>query len=84
MSIPAADRGTVSFSNGLHTIPRSEIAMSTSAITPTLFLFTLIAVLVVAVIAYVLFLRKRGNRHPVEHPSKAGRTMAPTKDEGST
>jgi hypothetical protein len=55
--------------------------MSTSQITPALFLFTLLAVLFIAVGAYALFLRKRGNRHPVEHPSQAGKTMAPTKPE---
>ncbi len=52
--------------------------MSTSAITPSLFLFTLITVLAIAVVGYLLFLRKRGNRHPVELPGKAGHTMAPT------
>lgn len=48
---------------------------------PSLFLFTLIAVLLIAVVGYALFLRKRGNRHPVERASQAGRTMAPTKEE---
>jgi hypothetical protein len=49
-----------------------------TGITPTLFLFTLIAVLAVAVVGYLLFIRKRGNRHPVEKPELASRTMAPT------
>jgi hypothetical protein len=48
---------------------------------PALFLFTLIATLVIAVGAYAMFLRKRSNRHPVERPSLAGQTMAPTEDE---
>ncbi len=55
--------------------------MSTSGIIPSLCLFTLIAVVVVAVIAYLFFLRKRSNRHPVENPHLAGKTMAPTKPE---
>jgi hypothetical protein len=55
-----------------------------TGITPTLFLFTLIAVLVVAVIGYLLFMRKRGNRHPVEKPELAGRTMAPTEEDQKT
>jgi hypothetical protein len=50
----------------------------------SLSLVTLTAVLVVSVVAYLLFLRKRSNRHPVEKPEMAGRTMAPTKDERST
>jgi hypothetical protein len=57
------------------------LAMSTSGIIPSLCLFTLIAVVVVAVIAYLFFLRKRSNRHPVENPHLAGKTMAPTKPE---
>jgi hypothetical protein len=44
-------------------------------------LFTLITVLLIAVVGYLLFLRKRGNRHPVEKPSQAGHTMAPTHPE---
>jgi heme/copper-type cytochrome/quinol oxidase subunit 2 len=56
-------------------------AMSTSGIIPSLFLFTLIAVVVVATVAYLLFLRKRSNRHPVEKPHLARKTMAPTKPE---
>ena len=55
--------------------------MSTPQMIPALFLFTLIAALVIAVVAYGLFLRKRSNRHPVERPSQAGHTMAPTEDE---
>ena len=55
--------------------------MSTHAMIPSLFLFTLLAVLLIAVVGYVLFLRKRGNRHPVERPSQAGHTMAPTKED---
>ncbi len=54
--------------------------MSTSAFIPSLFLFTLIAVAVIAIGAYLLFIRKRRNRHPVETPGLAGRTMAPTKE----
>jgi hypothetical protein len=57
--------------------------MSTPQLIPVLFGFTLIAVLVIAVVAYALFLRKRSNRHPVEQPSKAGRTMAPTENDES-
>jgi hypothetical protein len=55
--------------------------MSTHSIIPSLFLFTLLAVLVAAVVGYLLFLRKRSNRHPVEKPELAGRTMAPTHEE---
>ncbi len=55
--------------------------MSTSEMIPSLFLFTLIAVLVMAVAAYAWFLRKRSNRHPVERPERAGHTMAPTEGE---
>ncbi len=55
--------------------------MSTSQIIPSLFLFTLIATLMIAVGAYAYFLRKRSNRHPVEHPSQAGHTMAPTEED---
>ncbi len=51
-----------------------------SAITPALFLFTLVAVLLIASAAYLFFLRKRSNRHPVEKPSLAGKTMAPTQE----
>ena len=57
--------------------------MSTPTIVPSLFLFTLIAVVVVAIVAYFLFLRKRRNRHPVEKQSMAGQTMAPD-DDGSS
>lgn len=57
--------------------------MSTSAIVPSLFLFTLIAVVVIALGAYLLFIRKRSNRHPVEKPSQAGQTMAPTESDHS-
>jgi uncharacterized membrane protein YfcA len=53
--------------------------MSTSSLIPALFLFTLIAVFVIALVGYLLFLRKPSNRHPVEKPSQAGKTMAPTK-----
>jgi hypothetical protein len=49
--------------------------MSTNTMIPSLFLFTLLAVLAIAVVAYVLFLRKRRNRHPVEKPGLEGRTM---------
>jgi Na+/H+ antiporter NhaD/arsenite permease-like protein len=49
-----------------------------TGITPSLFLFTLIAVLAIAVVAYVLFLRKRSNRKPVEKPELESRSMAPT------
>ncbi len=55
--------------------------MTTSSIVPSLFLFTLIGVFVIALVGYLLFLRKRGNRHPVEKPSQAGKTMAPTHPE---
>jgi hypothetical protein len=55
-----------------------------SDVTPYLFLFTLIGVLVVAVVGYALFLRKRSNRHPVEKPEHAGHTMAPTESDRST
>jgi predicted exporter len=55
--------------------------MSTPSFIPSLTLFTLIAVLLVAVIGYILFLRKRSNRHPVEKSSLAGKTMAPTHSE---
>ena len=55
--------------------------MSLHEFAPSLSLFTLIGVLLVAIVGYVLFLRKRRNRHPVEEPSKAGRTMAPTHEE---
>ncbi len=55
--------------------------MSNSGIIPSLFLFTLIAVLIVAAVAYLLFLRKRSNRQPVEKPHLAGKTMAPSKPE---
>ena len=55
--------------------------MSTSALVPSLFLFTLIAVVLIAIAGYLLFLRKRRNRHPVETPDLAGKTMAPTKEE---
>jgi ABC-type Fe3+ transport system permease subunit len=58
--------------------------MRTSVMFQSLSLATLIAVLVVAVIAYLLFLRKRSNRHPVEKPELAGRSMAPKHDERST
>jgi predicted exporter len=58
--------------------------MSTPNLIPSLFLFTLIAVLLIATVGYLLFLRKRGNRHPVEKPSQAGKTMAPTHDEDGT
>jgi hypothetical protein len=47
-------------------------------------MFTLIGVLVVAVAAYAFFLRKRSNRHPVEKPELAGRTMAPTDSDPSS
>ncbi len=57
--------------------------MSTSSLIPSLFLFTLVAVLVIAVGGYVYFMRKRSNRHPVEKPELAGRTMAPTENDGS-
>ncbi len=56
--------------------------MSTSNLIPSLALFTLIAVLLIALVGYTLFLRKRSNRHPVEKPSQAGKTMAPTHPEG--
>jgi hypothetical protein len=55
--------------------------MSTSAMIPSLAMFTLIAVLLVGIAAYLLFLRKRSNRHPAETPGLAGKTMAPTKSE---
>jgi predicted exporter len=48
---------------------------------PALFLFTLVAAVLIAGVAYALFLRKRGNRHPVEHPRHAGKTMAPTESD---
>jgi len=51
-----------------------------SAIIPSLFLFTLVAALVIASGAYLFFLRKHSNRHPVEKPSQAGKTMAPTQE----
>jgi hypothetical protein len=54
-----------------------------SAITPALFLFTLVAVLLIASGSYLYFLRKRSNRHPVEKPSQAGKTMAPTREKRS-
>jgi hypothetical protein len=56
--------------------------MSTATLIPALALFTLIAVLIVALVAHGLFLRKRENRHPVETPSQRGKTMAPTHPEG--
>lgn len=54
--------------------------MSTPGIVPALFMFTLVAVALIAVVGYLLFIRKRGNRHPVEEPSKKGQTMAPDHD----
>jgi hypothetical protein len=54
-----------------------------SAITPALFLFTLLAALLIASGAYLFFLRKRSNRHPVEKPHLAGKTMAPTQEKHS-
>jgi type II secretory pathway component PulF len=65
-----------------HSIENStEIFMFTSQMIPALFLFTLLAVVLIAGVAYVMFLRKRGNRRPVEHPSLAGKTMAPTRSD---
>jgi hypothetical protein len=58
--------------------------MHTSTMIQSLALFTLIGSLVIIVIAYLLFMRKRSNRHPVEKPELAGRTMAPTKEEPSS
>jgi hypothetical protein len=58
--------------------------MGTSVMLQSLSLATLIAILVVAVVAYLLFLRKRSNRHPVEKPELARRSMAPKRDESST
>lgn len=58
--------------------------MHTSSMLQYLSLFTLLAVLAVIVVAYLFFIRKRSNRHPVEKPGLAGRTMAPTKEETST
>jgi len=55
--------------------------MMNSSIIPSLFFFTLIAALLIGVVSYALFIRKRSNRHPVEEPSKAGRTMAPSRPE---
>lgn len=39
--------------------------MSNTGLIPSLFGFTLIAVLLIAVIGFVYFLRKRSNRHPM-------------------
>jgi ABC-type Fe3+ transport system permease subunit len=58
--------------------------MRTSVMFQSLSLATLVAILVVAVVAYLLFLRKRSNRHPVEKPELAGRSMAPKQEDRST
>lgn len=52
-----------------------------TAITPALFMFTLAAVLLVAIGGYLLFIRKRSNRHPREEAGQAARTMVPTESE---
>lgn len=49
-----------------------------TGITPALFMFTLIAVLLIAAGAFALHMRKRSNREPTEKPHLAGKTMAPT------
>ena len=46
---------------------RSDAAMKSSTLVPTLMLFTLVIVLVAALFALLHFLRKRSNRHPMEH-----------------
>ena len=52
-----------------------------TAITPVLFLFTLSAVLLFAIGGYLLFIRKRTNRHPREKEALKGQTMVPTESE---
>ncbi len=40
--------------------------MDTSELIPSLALFTLIGILALAMVGYLLFKRKRANRHPME------------------
>lgn len=41
--------------------------MDTNDLIPSLAFMTLLAVLAIAIVGYVLFKRKRANRHPMEH-----------------
>ena len=52
-----------------------------TAITPMLFMVTLIAVLLIACVGYLLFVRKRANRHPREKESLSQKTMVPKESE---
>lgn len=47
---------------------REETILSDSGIISSLFLMTLIAALVIGVVAFVYFIRKRANRHPMDTP----------------
>ena len=57
--------------------------MHTSTMVQSLALFTLLATLAIVGVAYLLFVRKRSNRHPAEAATTKGATMAPSKDESS-
>ncbi len=43
--------------------------MEASELIPSLALFTLVAVIVIAIVGYILFKRKPANRHPMEQRS---------------
>ncbi len=46
--------------------PTESVTVETNDMIPSLALFTLLAVVAIAVLGYVLFKAKRANRHPME------------------
>ena len=57
--------------------------MHTSTMVQSLALFTMLATLVAVGVAYLLFMRKRSNRHPEEAGNRPGGAFAPEKDDPS-
>ncbi len=57
--------------------------MHTSTMVQSLALFTLLATLAAVGVAYLLFMRKRTNRHPEEAVNRPGGAFERTKDDSS-
>ncbi len=56
--------------------------MNTNELLPSLAIFTLIAVLIIAVVIFARFMRKPGNRHPMDTPR--GKAIQEVRDEEVT
>ena len=58
--------------------------MHTSTMVQSLALFTLLATLAAVGVAYLLFMRKRTNRHPEEAPTRPEGAFSHTGDDSSS